>query len=67
MHVSRYPLVEEISTSLTAPEAFALIKDNPHSFFLDSGMDPQKLVRLRRGLSTISDVFQSLQQAKAPQ
>ncbi len=45
MHVSRYPLVEEISTPLTAPEAFALIKDNPYSFFLDSGMDPQKLGR----------------------
>jgi para-aminobenzoate synthetase component 1 len=45
VHVSRYPLVEEISTPLTAPEAFALIKDNPYSFFLDSSMDPQKLGR----------------------
>jgi len=43
VHVSRCPLVEEISSPLTAPEVFALIKDNPYSFFLDSGMDPQKL------------------------
>jgi len=43
--MNRYPLVEEISTSLTAPEVFELIKDKPHSFFLDSGMDPPKLGR----------------------
>jgi len=43
--LSRFPLVEEISTSLTAPEAFELIRDAPHSFFLDSGMDPLKLGR----------------------
>jgi para-aminobenzoate synthetase component 1 len=42
---NRYPLIEEFSASLTAPELFELIKDNPCSFFLDSGMDPQKLGR----------------------
>jgi para-aminobenzoate synthetase component 1 len=30
---------------LTAPELFELIKDRPHSFFLDSGMDAQRLGR----------------------
>jgi len=30
---------------LAAPELFELIKDRPYSFFLDSGMDPQKLGR----------------------
>jgi para-aminobenzoate synthetase component 1 len=43
--MNRYPLVEEVSTPLTAPELFALIKDRPYSFFLDSGMDPQRLGR----------------------
>jgi para-aminobenzoate synthetase component I len=43
--MNRYPLVEEVSTPLTAPELFELIKDNPYSFFLDSGMDPQRLGR----------------------
>ncbi len=43
--MSRYPLVEEIFTPLTAPELFELIKDNLHSFFLDGGMDPQRLGR----------------------
>ena len=43
--VNRFPLVEEIFTSLTAPEVFELIRDAPHSFFLDSGMDPPKLGR----------------------
>jgi len=43
--MNRYPLAEEIFTSLTAPEVFELIKDNPYSFFLDSGMDPQRLGR----------------------
>ena len=42
---NRYPLIEEVSTSLTAPELFELIKDSPYSFFLDSGMDPQRLGR----------------------
>jgi para-aminobenzoate synthetase component 1 len=43
--MNRYPLVEEVFTSLTAPELFELIKDKPYSFFLDSGMDPQRLGR----------------------
>lgn len=43
--VKRHPLIEEISTSLTAPQAFELFKDRPFSFFLDSGMDPEKLGR----------------------
>ncbi len=43
--MNRYPLVEEVFTSLTAPELFDLIKDSPFSFFLDSGMDPQRLGR----------------------
>jgi len=43
--MNRYPFIEEVSTSLTAPEVFELIKDNSYSFFLDSGMDPQRLGR----------------------
>jgi para-aminobenzoate synthetase component 1 len=43
--MNRYPLIEEVFTPLTAPEFFELIKDRPYSFFLDSGMDPQRLGR----------------------
>ncbi len=42
---NRYPLIEEVFAPLTAPELFELIKDRPYSFFLDSGMDPQRLGR----------------------
>jgi para-aminobenzoate synthetase component 1 len=42
---NRYPLIQEVFTSLTAPELFELIKDRPYSFFLDSGMDTQRLGR----------------------
>lgn len=42
---NRYPLIEEVFTPLTASELFELIKDRPYSFFLDSGMDPQRLGR----------------------
>jgi len=42
---NRYPLIEEVFTPLTAPELFELIKDRPYSFFLDSGMDTQRLGR----------------------
>jgi para-aminobenzoate synthetase component 1 len=42
---NRYPLIEEISTPVTASELFELIKDRPYSFFLDSGMDHQRLGR----------------------
>jgi len=43
--MKRYPLVEPLLTSLKAPQAFALFKDDPRAFFLDSGMDPQRLGR----------------------
>ena len=43
--MNRYPVIEEIFTPLTAPEVFELLKDNSHSFFLDSGMDAQRLGR----------------------
>jgi len=43
--MNRYPLIEEVFTPLTASELFELIKDKPCSFFLDSGMDPQRLGR----------------------
>ncbi|MCJ7670341.1 MAG: aminodeoxychorismate synthase component I [Dehalococcoidia bacterium] len=42
---NRYPLIEEVFTPLTTPELFELIKDRPYSFFLDSGMDHQRLGR----------------------
>jgi len=44
-YLKREPIIEEVTTSLTAAEAFELLKDRPFSFFLDSGMDPQKLGR----------------------
>ncbi len=43
--MNRYPLIEEIYTSLTPSEAFSLFQEEFHSFFLDSGMDPQRLGR----------------------
>jgi len=43
--VKRYPLVAEMKMPLEAPRCFELIKERPHSFFLDSGMDPAKLGR----------------------
>ncbi|NQT06371.1 MAG: aminodeoxychorismate synthase component I [Candidatus Omnitrophica bacterium] len=39
------PLIEEIHTSLSSTGLFRLFKDRPYPFFLDSGMDPQKLGR----------------------
>lgn len=46
MRVSRsYPLIAEIATPRSAAEVFELFRDRPFSFFLDSGMDPQKLGR----------------------
>jgi para-aminobenzoate synthetase component 1 len=41
----RIILIEEIHTPLTAPEVFELFHSQLHSFFLDSGMDPQRLGR----------------------
>jgi len=42
---SRRPLIEEIDTELSPPEAFELFRDRWFCFFLDSGMDPEKLGR----------------------
>jgi para-aminobenzoate synthetase component 1 len=39
------PLVVEIPHPPTAPQAFEAFKDKPFSFFLDSGMGPQRLGR----------------------
>jgi para-aminobenzoate synthetase component 1 len=41
----RYPLIEEVFIPLSATQTFELVKDRPYSFFLDSGMDPQRLGR----------------------
>jgi para-aminobenzoate synthetase component 1 len=41
----RLPLIAEIPNPPAAPQAFEAFKDNPFSFFLDSGMDPQRLGR----------------------
>lgn len=41
----RPPLIEEIYTPLSPPEAFELFRGSRYSFFLDSGMDPHKLGR----------------------
>ncbi len=43
--MGRYPIIEEIRTSLTAPEIFELFHSELYSCFLDSGMDPQRLGR----------------------
>ncbi|MAG14756.1 MAG: aminodeoxychorismate synthase, component I [Dehalococcoidales bacterium] len=43
--MKRFPLIEEIIPSLTAPQAFELFRGQPLSFFLDSGMAPARLGR----------------------
>jgi len=43
--MKRQPLVAEIRTPLTAPQICHIFKDQPYSFFLDSGMDPKRLGR----------------------
>ncbi len=43
--MKRSPLLEEISTPLTAAQCFELFRQRPFCFFLDSGMDPGKLGR----------------------
>jgi len=43
--MKRYPIISEFSTPLTAIEAFDFFHGQPFSFFLDSGMDPEKLGR----------------------
>ncbi len=42
---SRRPLIEEIDVKLSPPDAFELFSDRRFGFFLDSGMDPEKLGR----------------------
>ena len=41
----RRPLIKEINLELSPPDAFELFKENRFPFFIDSGMDPQKLGR----------------------
>ena len=41
----RIPLIEEIDTELSPLEAFERLKEGRFGFFLDSGMDPQRLGR----------------------
>jgi para-aminobenzoate synthetase component I len=38
-------IIKRIETTLTSADIFALFKDRKHCFFLDSGMDPEKLGR----------------------
>jgi len=38
-------VMEEVATPLSPPQAFEAFKDRPFSFFLDSGMDREKLGR----------------------
>jgi len=45
VNASRFPLIEEVDTELSAPGAFEYFRNEPFSFFLDSGMDPNKLGR----------------------
>lgn len=40
-----FPLVEELPFFIPPQQVFELLKDNPCCFFLDSGMDPEKLGR----------------------
>ena len=40
---SRFPLIEEIALKSSMPDTFELFRNEPFSFFLDSGMDPHKL------------------------
>ncbi|MCX6006669.1 MAG: aminodeoxychorismate synthase component I [Chloroflexi bacterium] len=42
---SRYPLIEEVETGLSPSAVFSVFKDEQHVFFLDSGMDHEKLGR----------------------
>jgi len=45
MSIRRYPVFEEIAGQVSSLDVFDLIKDRPYSFFLDSGMDPERLGR----------------------
>jgi len=44
-YANRQFLLEEVVNPLSPPQAFEVFKDRPFSFFLDSGMDPEKLGR----------------------
>ncbi len=43
--MSQLPLIEELPVRLSPSRIFDLLKDRPMPFFLDSGMDPEKLGR----------------------
>jgi len=43
--MKRSPLIEEISAPPDAPRLFKAFRGRPYAFFLDSGMDPEKLGR----------------------
>ena len=43
--MKRYPLIEEIANARAAPQAFEFFQSDLYAFFLDSGMDPQRLGR----------------------
>lgn len=45
LNASRAPLVEEINSLLSTLDLFALFRQRPYPFFLDSSMNPQKLGR----------------------
>ena len=38
-----YPILEELTSSLDAPDCYVAVKDRPWSFFLDSGMNHHDL------------------------
>ena len=40
-----YPFIDELKNCLNAPDAYEVIKDQPWSFFLDSGINPYGLGR----------------------
>jgi len=44
-YAKRHFLLEEVATPLSPSQVFEAFKDRPFSFFLDSGMDPEKLGR----------------------
>ncbi|KKM08951.1 aminobenzoate synthetase [Clostridiales bacterium PH28_bin88] len=43
MRQANHVIIQPVETSLSAFEIFLLFRDEPHSFFLDSGMDHEKL------------------------
>ena len=43
--IRRLPLIEELKTGLPPTTLFELFRNEPYCFFLDSGMDPQRLGR----------------------